>query len=283
MDDPDRSAHGAGAAGSPWSPQGPGPHPDAGRDPHAAHDPYAGHDPHAAHDPYAAHDPHAAHDPYAAHPGAARYPAGPVQPTAFGSPAYVEPGFAGEPQPPRRRSTIVTRAVIAGVCVLLIGLGGGYLVAVGLGSSNSAPTVNAGASLQQPAATAPGPASQGQGPQATPQPAEPAAPEPTAPSSPLGALGSLAGLAASGGTSSALGVVATIDGDDFTVRTLDGGESTVSTDGHTYFATVRGTGGIAKLAVGDLVFVGGTDGADGAIAADMVLGGAFPDLGPGTR
>src|SRR5699024_4520678 len=110
------------------------------------------------------------------------------------------------------------------------------------------------------------------------------------PAPPLGSLGG--GSASLGGglpgagddgehTSAALGVVASIDGSSFLVRTLDGSENKVDTVDHTYFATVRGTGGISKLAVGDLVFVGGKGGADGVIIADMVLGGAFPELGAG--
>lgn len=222
--------------------------------------------------------------PYPQEPGT--YPTAPVQTTAFGSPAYVEPGFDEAASPRKHRRIGGAGAMVAVVCVLLISLGGGYLVSVALGSSDEDAVPSAGLAQEGPAAVSPG----------VPEPAAPqqqdggraSGGQPSPP--PMGSLGG--GSAGLGGglpggdddenTSAALGVVASIDGSTFLVRTLDGSENKVDTDDHTYFATVRGTGGISKLAVGDLVFVGGKGGDDGAIIADMVLGGAFPDLGAGT-
>ncbi|WP_207279924.1 DUF5666 domain-containing protein [Tomitella cavernea] len=213
------------------------------------------------------------------------FPTAPVQPTAFGSPAYVEPGYTDAAER-KRRPIGGVGALVAAVCVLLIGLGGAYLVSVGLGSSDEEPAVPVGIAQQAPATGAPG----GQGGSATgPLPQGSSGGEGAqSPQAPFGSLGGgssagAGGQSEHGGTSAALGVVASIDGSTFFVRTIDGSENQVDTDGHTYFATVRGTGGISKLAVGDLVFVGGENQSDGTIKADMVLGGAFPELGAGTR
>ncbi|WP_182346503.1 hypothetical protein [Tomitella gaofuii] len=210
------------------------------------------------------------------------FPTAPVQPTAFGSPAYVEPGYTDAAEK-KRRPIGGVGALVAAVCVLLIGLGGGYLVSVGLGSSDEEPAMPVGIAQQAPA-----PGGQG-GSAAGPLPQGGSGGEGAqSPPAPLGSLGGgssagAGGQADQGGTSAALGVVASIDGSTFFVRTIDGSENQVDTDGHTYFATVRGIGGISKLAVGDLVFVGGENQSDGTIKADMVLGGAFPELGAGTR
>lgn len=221
--------------------------------------------------------------------GSAEHATAPIRPTAFGSPAYAEPGFPGEPEDDGRGRRVGRLGVaVAGVCLLLIGLGGGYLVAASMGfgdsDSGTAPVAQpaAGASAQprsgQPSSSA---APDGSDDGAAP------APGPEVPELPSGSIGSGGSSASGGGSGSsgananaALGVVASIDGDRFVVRTLDGEEDHVSTDGATYFVTVRGTGGISKLAVGDLVFVGGTSRSDGTIEADMVLGGAFPEVGP---
>lgn len=213
----------------------------------------------------------------------------PIRPAAFGSPAYAEPGFPGAPEDDGRGRRVGRFGiVVAGVCLLVIGLGGGYLVASMMGFGDTDPG-------RPPAAAPAGNASaQSTPPTQSPQSTQPRegdsapAPGPGMSGLPLGSIGSGGSSASGGGTgadgsgaNAALGVVASIDGDRFVVRTLDGDEDRVSTDRATYIVTVRGTGGISKLAVGDLVFVGGTSRSDGSIKADMVLGGAFPDVGAG--
>ncbi|WP_248475053.1 DUF5666 domain-containing protein [Tomitella fengzijianii] len=310
MDESDRSSRDDDAAAAAWSrpsPGGDGPSagepdvPSAGeptrripvppQDP--AYGPGQGHPGDEAYRPQVDYppqgDPYPPGPPYApgyGHPqNTAGYPTAPVQPTAFGSPAYVEPGFTDAPQR-KRRPIGGLGALVAAVCVLLIGLGGAYLVSVGLGSSDEEPAVPVGIAQQAPAAV---PHGGGQGGGVTGQPPQGGqggggAQSPQAPFGSLGG-GSSAGPGGTGehGTSAALGVVASIDGSTFFVRTIDGSENQVDTDGHTYFATVRGMGGISKLAVGDLVFVGGENRPDGTIEADMVIGGAFPELGAGTN
>lgn len=75
---------------------------------------------------------------------------GPMPPSAFGSPAYAEPGFPVEPEKTgRRHSVALVGTVVAGVCLLLIGLGGGYLVAVGFDDSgNAVPAAGVGGQAQ---------------------------------------------------------------------------------------------------------------------------------------
>lgn len=190
------------------------------------------------------------------------------------APNYPVPG---DPTPehtdgqrPRRAVGLVT-AGVAGVGLLVIGLGGGYLMASGgeeTVNGFAMATENTQAQLTDQApgsAASAGPSSDA----STLGPGKSGSDDADAPSAAV-ALGA------------AVGTVSAIDGASFTVHGLDGVACHVITTNSTRVATLRGSGGVRNLSVGDPVFVKGTGGSDGVITADLVIAGAFPDLGAGT-
>lgn len=205
--------------------------------------------------------PAGAHWPPPSHPSAPGYP----------MPAYPLPGQPDPARPGRTRRTVgLVSAGVAGASLLVIGLGGGYLI--GVGSGDTQPNVANVSTMGQ--------AQIGQAP-AQPTPTESPAPEP--PSAVTAPGGTGPGLSSTTiALGAAVGTVSAINGASFTVQGLDGVTCHVITTNSTRVATLRGSGGVRNLSVGDPVMVKGAGGADGSIVADLVIAGAFPDLGAGT-
>lgn len=194
----------------------------------------------------------------------------PSDPSAPSYPAPGSPPQHADPQAPRksRRTVGLVSAGVAGVSLLVIGLGGGYLLGSGgtevtQSLASAKETAQAQFSGQVPGSASSVPA--GQSPVGD-----------AADSDDAGAASTAVALGA------AVGTVSAINGASFTVHGLDGVACHVITTNSTRVATLRGSGGVRNLSVGDPVFVKGTGGADGVITADLVIAGAFPDLGAGT-
>lgn len=228
-----------------------------------------------------AHNP-AAHNAAANNP-AAQYSAGPwpapSHPSAPGYPLpeYPSPIQPGAARPERKRRTVgLVSAGVAGASLLVIGLGGGYLMGAGsTGATQNVATISSAGQGQLGQAPADGAAP---GLEASPTPQTP-------PDSPSSAVqdntgGGLSSTAVALGA--AVGTVSAINGASFTVQGLDGVPCNVITTNNTRVATLRGSGGVRNLSVGDPVLVKGSGSADGSITADLVIAGAFPDLGAGT-
>lgn len=216
-----------------------------------------------------------------AHNPAAQYSAGPwpapSHPSAPGYPLpeYPSPSQPGAARPERKRRTVgLVSAGVAGASLLVIGLGGGYL----MGAGSTGPTQNV-ATMSS--------AGQGQLGQAQADGAAPGpdvSPAPQTPDSPSSAVEDNTGVLSSTAVAlgAAVGTVSAINGASFTVQGLDGVSCNVITTNNTRVATLRGSGGVRNLSVGDPVLVKGSGSADGSITADLVIAGAFPDLGAGT-
>ncbi|WP_024795754.1 DUF5666 domain-containing protein [Tomitella biformata] len=193
----------------------------------------------------------------------------PNHPSAPGYPFPVSPAPSA-PQPERARRTVgLVGASVAGASLLVIGLAGGYLIG---GSGDN--------STQRLASvTTTGQAQIGGQAPATTDPA------PTAAQSPAVGAPSTTDAGVSSTTialGAAVGTVSAINGANFTVQGLDGVSCRVTTTNSTRVATLRGSGGVRNLSVGDPVLVKGVSGPDGVMTAELVIAGAFPDLGSGT-
>lgn len=188
--------------------------------------------------------------------------ASPGHPSAPGYPvtSYAPPE---PPQPEKSRRTVgMASATVAGVSLLVIGLGAGFL----LGGSGADHVVT----QNVVSASTPG---QSQIPgSAQPAPKSTTTPSPTdTPTS-----------GTTTASNAAVGTVSAISGASFVVQGLDGVITNVTTTNSTRVATLRGSGGVRNLSVGDPVFVKGAGGPDGVLTAELVIAGAFPDLGAGT-
>lgn len=187
--------------------------------------------------------------------------ASPSHPSA---PGYPVGSFASAPptQEKPRRTVGLASAAIAGASLLVIGLGGGFLL--GGSGADHVVTQNLVSSSSAGQSKIPGSAQPAPTPYTAPAPSE------TAPSD------------TSTASTAAVGTVSSISGASFVVQGLDGVICHVTTTNSTRVATLRGSGGVRNLSVGDPVFVKGEGGADGVLTADLVIAGAFPDLGAGT-
>ena len=193
------------------------------------------------------------------------------------APNYPVPGDPtpqhSDGQKPRRAVGLVS-AGVAGVSLLVIGLGGGYL----MGSS--------GTEMVQSLGTTTGNAQAqftGQIPGAAGSSSSTAQSPDASAADPSGSGDEDADAASTAiALGAAVGTVSAINGASFIVHGLDGVACHVITTNSTRVATLRGSGGVRNLSVGDPVFVKGTGGSDGVITADLVIAGAFPDLGAGT-
>lgn len=209
-----------------------------------------------------------------AHPGTSRYgygapmsgptagdPAGAGWPPPAGAPTSV---LTAPPEPPKRatrRTVGLASAALAGVGLLIVGLGVGFLIGV-----SQTPTPSSLAGPYQPSQQAP---------------ANPYAPAPApAPDQQPGQSGGSEQQGQQGGGSiaGAVGTIASISGDSFSLKALDGSSVAVKTTSGTRVASLRGSGGLSSLSVGDAVVVKGRTGADGTITADLVIAGSLPNF-----
>lgn len=200
----------------------------------------------------------------------------PSDPSAPNYPTPDNPPQQSHPQTPQkpRRTVGLASAGVASVSLLVIGLGSGYLLSGG-GTEVAQSLASAKETAQaQFSGQVPGSASS-----AYPASKSPAGQTPAGSAEGPDDNGAASTAVALG---AAVGTVSAINGASFTVHGLDGVACNVITTNSTRVATLRGSGGVRNLSVGDPVFVKGTGGADGVITADLVIAGAFPDLGAGT-
>lgn len=213
------------------------------------------------------------------HPSAPGYPMANYPATGYSGTGYSASDSTAHQQtdaaPEKSRRTVgLASAAVAGVSLLAIGLGGGYLLAGDDGDVVPQSFVSA-TTPGQAQLDAQSPGSAALAPSAELN-ADGDAPDTGSPDTEAAGKPSLAST-----LGAAVGTVSSINGASFIVHGLDGVICHVTTTNSTRVATLRGSGGVRNLSVGDPVFVKGSGGSDGVITADLVIAGAFPDLGAG--